>query len=66
MIIIKTAHYEHKYYGNISIEYQDTMLFIESHELPKSAFHDIDSLYCWTKDTYDWFWIEDIISITGQ
>lgn len=65
MIIVETKHFKHKYRGNIIIEFRDSMILIEEHYTEPHNRNDEDDLPIWVTDTYDWFWIEDVISITG-
>ena len=66
MIIIRLKNgFVSKYYGQIEISCNGNMLSIEAHGSPPFNIGD-DELMTWSTDTYDWFWIEDIISIRGQ
>lgn len=64
MILLKTAHSEHKYYGNILIGIDSEMIKIEAHS--RKPHVDEDELMIWACDIYDWFWANDVISIRGE
>lgn len=64
MITIKTKHYEHKYHGRIHISFGENMLAIEAHSTEKiNSPYDLD---IWCSDIYDWFWLDDVISISSS
>lgn len=64
MITIKTKSYEHEYYGNIEIYYDDNFLCIDwwGYDLPPT---NEDELATWCSNGFDRFWIEDVVSIEG-
>lgn len=66
MILVKTAHYIHKYSGDVTIEFVDNAVHVTCHhETSHPIIESDDDLVIWASDIFDWFFIGEIVSIKG-